>query len=80
MIVWGFVIMLSAMQPNHVGPYRSLNECYAKLSDYIAQIAASDTGNQYRGACLSFARRGITAEPGADTQWLTSNQLKALAQ
>lgn len=77
-IVWGFVVILPAMQPIMAGPYNSLNQCYAMLSHYIVAVETVDP-NQYRGACQEFPKQGKSTHPDPDTQWLTSAQLAAKA-
>jgi hypothetical protein len=78
-IVWGFVVILSAMQPNKVGHYGTMTECYTQLSAYITNIESVDKTNQYRGACQQFPKIGQSTEPSPNTQWLTSTQLIAKA-
>jgi hypothetical protein len=79
MIIWGFVAIVATMVPAQVGPYGSMQECYAGLSQYIMDREKVDTKSQYRGRCDEFPKIGKFTQPTIGADWFTSAQLATMA-
>lgn len=79
LIIWGFMVTMGTMKPDIMGPFGSMKSCNIELSARVAQMQSVDTANTWKGACMTFDKRGKDLKPPANTAWLDAPALKALS-